>query len=65
MTGHIYATLPRNAKVRIPDPWSGDSQDQETFLAPSAKPATLIQSAQTTITLNCDKAMGLSHSKIK
>ena len=31
MTGHIYATLPRNAKVRIPDPCSGDSQDQERF----------------------------------
>ena len=23
-----------NAIVRLPHPWSGDSQDQETFLAP-------------------------------
>ena len=25
-----------NAIVRLPHPWRGDSQDQETFLAPSA-----------------------------
>ena len=51
---YIYANLPVNAIVRLPRPWSGDSQDQETFLAPSAdkktcKPAAMTQSAQTPI----------------
>ena len=31
-----YTNLPVNAIVRLPHPWSGDSQGQETFLAPSA-----------------------------
>ena len=47
----MYTNLPVNAMVRLPHPWSGDSRGQETFLAPSAdkKPATMTQSAQTTI----------------
>ena len=28
--------LPVNAIVRLPHPWGGDGQDQETCLAPSA-----------------------------
>ena len=31
----IYTNLPVNAIVRLPHPWSADSQGQETFLAPS------------------------------
>ena len=31
----MYANLPVNAIVRLPHPRSGDSQGQETFLAPS------------------------------
>ena len=31
----IYTNLPVNATVRLPHPRSGDSQGQETFLAPS------------------------------
>ena len=34
--------LPVNVKVRIPHPQSGDSQGQETFLAPSAYKQTRI-----------------------
>ena len=32
----IHINLPVNAIVGLPDPRSGDSQGQETFLAPSA-----------------------------
>ena len=32
---YIYKNLPVNAIVRVPHPRSGDSQGQETFLAPS------------------------------
>ena len=32
---YINESLPRNAKVRLPHPRSGHSQNQETFLAPS------------------------------
>ena len=34
---YIYTNLPVNATVRLPHPRSGDSQGQETFLAPSAE----------------------------
>ena len=37
---YIYINLPVNAKVRLPHPWSGGSQDQGTFLAPSADKQT-------------------------
>ena len=33
---HIHTNSPVNAKVRPPHAWSGDSQGQETLLAPSA-----------------------------
>ena len=36
----IYTHLPVNAIVRLPHPRSGDSQGQETFLAPSADKQT-------------------------
>ena len=36
----IYTNLPVNAIVRLPHPQSGDSQGQETFLAPSADKQT-------------------------
>ena len=35
MVSYIYK-FTRNAIVRLPHPWSGDTQCQETFLAPSA-----------------------------
>ena len=37
---YIYTNLPVNAIVRLPHPWSGDSQGQETFLAPSTDKQT-------------------------
>ena len=48
---NIYTNLPLNATIRLPHPRSGDSYGRETVLAPSAtsKPATMTQSAQTTI----------------
>ena len=37
---YIHTNLPVNAIVRLPHPRSGDSQDQETFLAPSVDKQT-------------------------
>ena len=37
---YIYTNLPVNVIVRLPYPRSGDSQGQETFLAPSADKQT-------------------------
>ena len=44
---YIYENLPRNA-IDLSHPWSGGSQGQETFLAPSAvkQYTTMIQSTQ-------------------
>ena len=36
----IYTNLPRNVIVKLLHPSGGDSQDQETFLAPSADKQT-------------------------
>ena len=36
----IYANLPRNAIVRLPDTWSGDCQGKEIFLTPFADKQT-------------------------
>ena len=36
----IYTNLPVNSIFRLPHPWSGDSQGQETFLASSADKQT-------------------------
>ena len=37
---YIYINLPVNAIGRLPHRWSGDSQEQETFLAPSTDKET-------------------------
>ena len=37
---YIYINLPVSDIVRLPHPWSGDSQGQEMFLAPSADKQT-------------------------
>ena len=37
---YTYTNLPLNVIVRLPHPQSGDSQGQETFLAPSADKQT-------------------------
>ena len=36
----MYTNLPVNAIVRLPHPWSEDSQGQEMFLVPSADKQT-------------------------
>ena len=36
----IYTILPVSAIVKLQDSWSGDSQGQETFLAPYADKQT-------------------------
>ena len=36
----IYTNLPMDVIVRLPHPWSSDSQNQETFLAPSGDKLT-------------------------
>ena len=36
----MYTNLPVDVIVRLPHPWSGDSQGQEMFLAPSADKQT-------------------------
>ena len=37
---YTHTNLPVNAIVRLPQTWSGDSQDHELFLAPSADKQT-------------------------
>ena len=37
---YIYTNLPVNVIVGLSHPWSGDSQGQEMFLAPSADKQT-------------------------
>ena len=37
---NICTNLPVSDIVRLPHPWSGDSQGQETFLAPSTDKQT-------------------------
>ena len=39
---YIYTNLPASDIVRLLHPWSGDSQGQETFLAPSADKQTYL-----------------------
>ena len=68
MVNYIYPNLPRNVVIRLSHPWSGDSQGvrkrfKHTLL--TSEPATLTQSAETTIPSNYHKVLGLSCSKIK
>ena len=46
-----YTNLPVNVIVRLPRPWSGDSQGSETFYYPllTSKPASMTQISQTPI----------------
>ena len=37
---YTHTNLPVDVIVRLPHPWSGDRQGQETFLAPSADKQT-------------------------
>ena len=64
----IYTNLPVNAIVRLPHLWSGDIQDLETFLAPSADNRTNnydTESSNHHTFLSTLRAQGLSRSKMK
>ena len=65
---YIYTNLPVNATVRLPHPRSGDSQGQETFLAPSADKQIRsydIECSNYHPSLSTQRTKGLSHSKLK
>ena len=63
-----YTSLPVNVIVRLHHPWSGDSQGQETFLAPSADKQTLHDNKEGSkhhLSLSTLRSKGLSRSKMK
>ena len=65
---YIYTNLPVNAIVRLPHPWSGDSQGQDTFLAPSADKQTdnyHTECSNHHHSLSALRPKGLSRSKMK
>ena len=65
---YIYTNLSVNAIVRLPHPWSGDSQGQETFLAPSADKQTRNYDKECSNhhhSLSTLRPKGLSRSKMK
>ena len=64
----MYTNLPLNVIARPPHPWSGDSQRQETFLAPSADKQTCnhnIECSNHHAFLSTLRSNWLSRSKIK
>ena len=63
----IYANLPLNAITRLPHPRSGDSQDEETLLAPTAGKQTYNYDTECLNhhpSLSTLKSKGLSCSKM-
>ena len=65
---YIYTNLPVNVIVRLPHPRSGDSQGQETFLAPSADKQTRNYDTECSNhhpSLSTLRPKGLSRSKMK
>ena len=65
---YIYINLPVNAIVRLRHPRSGDSQGQETFLAPSVDKQTLNYDTECSNhhpSLSNLRSRGLSRSKMK
>ena len=65
---YIYTNLPVNIIVRLPHPRSGDSQGQETFLAPSADKQTRNYDTEFSNhhpSLSTQRSKGLSRSKMK
>ena len=64
----IYTNLPVDVIVRLPHPRSGDSQGQETFLAPSADKQTRNYDTEWSNhhpSLSTLRSKGLSRSKMK
>ena len=64
----MYTNLPVNAIVRLPHPRNGDSQGQETFLAPSGDKQTRNYDTECSNhhpSLSTLRRKGLSRSKMK
>ena len=64
----IHTNIPVDVIVRLPQPWSGDSQNQETFWAPSAEKQTRnyqIECSNLHPSLSTLRPKGLSRSKMK
>ena len=64
----ILTNLPVDLIVTLPHPWSGDSQNQETLIAPSAGKQTRnydIECSNHHPSLSTLRPKGLTHSKIK
>ena len=64
----IHTNLPVDVIVRLPHPWSGDSRNQETFLAPSRDKPTRndsIECSNHSPSRSTLRPKGLSHSKMK
>ena len=64
----VYTNLPADVIVTLPHPWSGDSQGQEMFLAPSAENPTCnydIERSNHHPSLSTLRPKGLSGSKMK
>ena len=65
---HTYTNLPVNNIVRLPHPWSGDSQGQETFLARSADMQTRNYDTECSNhhpSQSTRRPKGMSHSMMK
>ena len=65
---YVYTNLPVNVIVRLPHPRSGDSQGQETFLAPSADKQTRNYDTECSNhhpSLSTLRPKGFSRSKMK
>ena len=65
---HTYANVPVNVIVKLPHPRSGDTQGQETFLAPSADKQTRNYDTECSnhyLHLSILRSKGLSCSKMK
>ena len=63
-----YTNIPVDVIVRLPRPWSGDSQNQEKFLAPSADKQTRnydIECSNHHPSLSTLRPEAFSHSNIK
>ena len=65
---HTHTNLPVNAIIRLRHPQSGDSQGQETFLAPSADNKTCNYDTEYSNhrpSLSTLRSKGLSRSKMR
>ena len=67
MVSYIYATIPRNAIIRLSHSRSRDSQARKRFQYTllTFESATMTPTAQITFSPNRHKAFRLSHSRIK